>query len=356
MAPGLEVAMRSVSLLVALVCVLGCKGEEESFELNARRIAELAAATCSCSDSVPNTTCAIAYGASLQANLLPQVQAGRVRLDSARWIDCIAELTDCKAPDACEKLFTGTVLENGACVSSQECAAGLRCVAEDAADEQCPSAGTCEEIETFERGERCDREGKCEGDDICGVGTPRGDAGDEPSGAFPDDDAGSDEAEDAGVDAGAEPVPAAGDLVCRKPIEKGDPCPVQQLGEEGTRLCEEGTGCVPDGDDIVCGDPVAAGEACTYGFGTDSIGVSRCAKGHRCDAASGVCVAFDFPKGGDIGEDCDEMQPCLPGFVCIDDECASPLPNGSECESDDQCAAECFDERCAPTYVACGIQ
>jgi hypothetical protein len=351
MAAGLEVWMRVALLLVVPLLVLGCKEKEESFELNARRIAELASATCSCSDSVSNQTCAIAYGASLEANLLSQVQAGRIRLDSARWNDCIAELSGCKAPDACEKLFTGTVLENGECVSSQECGAGLRCVPEDATDEQCPSAGTCEEIEIFERGERCDREGQCEGGDICAVPSSgsRDDAG-EPS-VDPDDDAGVDEA----IDAGADPVPL-GNLICRKPIEKGDPCPVGELGEAGLRLCEPSTSCVPDGDDLVCGDPVAAGQPCTFGFGLDSVGFSRCETGHQCDPSSGVCIPFDFPKGADIGEDCDKMQPCLPGLVCIDDECARPLPNGSECDDDDQCAAECFEERCAPTYVACGIK
>lgn len=338
-------------LLLVSICLLGCKEEKESFELNGRRIAELASATCSCSDSVSNQTCAIAYEASLNANLLAQVQAGRIRVDGALWNDCISELRACEEPGACEKVFTGTVLEKDACVTSQECAAGLRCVADDASDERCPSLGTCEEVETFERGDACDRDGRCEGDDVCGVATS-GQEPDDPDQA--DEDGGTELGdEDAGV---AEPEGQA-ELICRKPLEKGDPCPVDALGQEGALLCEAGTSCVPDGDEVVCGDPVEPEEPCTYRIESRSIARAPCAKGYQCDAAgSGLCKPFDFPKGGDIGEDCDKMQPCLPGLVCIDDECASPLPNGSACDSDDQCAAECFDERCAPTYVACGIK
>ena len=315
--------MRVVALSLAVLCLLGCKEEEPGFELNERRMSELAAATCSCSDSVSNETCATSYEASLLANLLPQVQAGRVQANTALWNDCIAELRACEVPDVCEDLFTGTIPENGECIGTEECAPGLRCVADDPTDEMCGTAGTCEEIETFERGERCDREGRCEGNNVCGIAT----SGDH-----------------------------EGELVCRRPIEKGDPCPVEELGQEGTLLCEAGTTCVPDGDEVICGDPVAAGDACSYGAGLDSVGFAKCANGNFCNPATGVCEPFDFPPGADIGEDCEMRTDCLPGLVCVDDECSRPLPNGSECNGEDQCAAECVDDHCAPLYVACGTQ
>lgn len=341
--------MRAVVLSLIVLCVLGCKEKEEGFELNERRMAELASATCSCSDSVSNDTCAIAYGASLANDLLAQVKAGRVQVDTKLWADCIAELRACKAPDVCERLFIGTIPEDGECISTQECAPGTRCVPKDPTEEKCAAAGKCEAIEKFERGERCTLEGECEGDDICGVDLSS-------DGGEPDED------DDAGAEASDPDAGAAGDgddapsqaFVCQKPLDKGDVCPVSQPG--GTNLCEAGTSCVPDDGKIVCGDPVAAGKPCTFGPGLEAAGFAKCTNGNFCNPASGVCEPFDFPDGSDIGEDCEMRSDCLPGLVCVDDECARPLPNGSACDGDDQCAAQCFDEHCAPTYVACGIQ
>jgi len=342
--------MRVVCSLFAVLCVLGCKEKQEGFELNERRIAELEALLLSCSDSVSNETCTISYEDSLKAGLLAQVNAGRIQVNGDLWLECITELRECAlVADVCERLFVGTRGEDAECASSQECAPGFRCVPGNPDDPKCAGTGTCEAIETFERGERCDRVGECEGDDVCGMtasGAPVG--GDEDAGAEPDDGA------DAG-DSGAAPDDGAGELMCRKPLERGDLCPIEALGIEGTLLCEPGTACVPDGEQVVCGRPIATGERCAFAIGaTQSAG--PCKSGNFCNPASGVCEPFDFPQGADLGEDCEMRSDCLPGFVCIDDECARPLPNGSECDGDDQCAAHCLDGQCAPTYVACGLQ
>jgi len=350
--------MRAVFLPFVLLCVLGCKEEQEGFELNGRRIAELAAATCSCSDSVSNQTCAIAYEDSLNAALLAQVGAGRVRVNGALWSDCIAELRDCPlVADVCEKLFEGTLQENDACASNQECGKGMRCVPGKSDDAMCAATGTCEQIEIFERGDRCDRTGECEDDDVCGVAASGADAdagvrdAAADSGEL-DEDAGDDSSDDANDD-GASGGETA--LVCRKPLERGDACPIAELGVEGTLLCVAGTACVPDGAEVVCGRPIAAGERCAFAIGAmQSAG--PCKSGNFCDPISGVCEPFDFPEGAELGEDCETRSDCLPGLTCIDDECARLLPNGSECAGDGQCAAHCFESECAPTYVACGLQ
>jgi len=341
--------MRVVSLVLVVLCVLGCKEEQEGFELNDRRIAELAAATCSCSDSVSNQTCTISYEDSLKAGLLAQVKAGRVRVNSELWVECIAELRECPlVADVCERLFEGTLAEDAECASHQECARGFQCVPGNPDDAKCAGTGTCEKVETFERGERCDRAGKCEDDDVCAMtasSAPIG--GDEDAGAEPDEGA------DAGE--GAAPVPSGSELTCQKPLERGDLCPIEALGIEGTLLCESGTACVPDGEQVACGRPIAVGERCAFAIGaTQSAG--PCKSGNFCDPASGLCEPFDFPDGADLGEDCEKRSDCLPGLLCIDDECTRPLPNGSECDGDDQCAAHCFDGQCAPTYIACGLQ
>lgn len=348
--------MRAVFLSFVLLSALGCKEEQKGFELNGRRIAELAAATCSCSDSVSNQTCAIAYEDSLNAALLAQVNAGRVRVNGAIWSDCIAELRECPpVADVCEKLFEGALQENDACASNQECGKGLRCVPGNSDDAMCAATGTCEQIELVERGDRCDRTGQCEGDDVCGIAMSRADAG-TGSGADAAADSGSELDEDAGDDSSDDVAPGGGEgeLVCQKPLERGDACPIEALGIEGTMLCEAGTACVPDGAEVVCGRPIAAGERCAFAVG-DMQSAGPCKSGNFCNPASGVCEPFDFPEGAELGEDCEVRSDCLPGLTCIDDECARPLANGSECDGDDQCAAHCFDGECAPTYVACGL-
>ena len=142
-----------------------------------------------------------------------------------------------------------------------------------------PIAGTCEEIETFERGERCDLEGRCDrNNDVCGVAT-----------------SGDDE----------------GELICRKPIAMGDPCPIEDFGIEGTQLCERGAACAPDGDDILCAEPLEEGEPCFYTVGEVS-GAGLC-KGTFCDPVSGVCTPFPFPEGAELGDDCEMARDCQPG-------------------------------------------
>jgi hypothetical protein len=318
--------MRAVlGFSLALSILLGCKEEEETFELNARRIGELANATCACSDSVSVRTCTDSLEASLNASLLPQVQAGRVRVDGALWADCIAERRECDpTSSACEDLFEGTRQQGAGCdVTAQECAPGLRCVADDPDADECALAGTCEEIETFEHGEACELTGRCEDrKDICGVAT-----------------SGDDE----------------GELICQRPLEEGDACPIEDFGALGTGLCERGTACAPDGDEIVCSAPLAEGDACSY-TAFDVSGAGLCDSGTFCDPASGVCARFPFPEGAERGDECEASTDCQPGLVCIDDECARPLPNGSECDDDEQCAASCHEGVCAALYVACDLQ
>lgn len=311
-----------------LVGLLGCKEEEEAFELNARRIGELANATCSCSDSVSVETCTASLNASLNASLLPQVQAGRVRVDGALWADCIAERLECDPTSrACEDLFEGTLEEGDGCdVSGEECAPGLRCVADDPEADECAVAGTCEEIETVKRGARCDPTGRAgerckERGDVCAIAT-----------------SGDDE----------------GELVCREPLEEGDACPIEDFGGAALSLCERGTACAPDGDEIVCKGPLDEGEACAFPAGPLS-GAGLCKSGTFCDPASGVCAPFPFPEGAEEGDDCEATPDCQPGLVCIDDECEQPRPNGGECDNDEQCAASCHEGVCAVAHVACDL-
>jgi len=314
-----------VGLCWVLVSLLGCKEEDEPFELNARRIGELANATCACSDSVSIQICTDSLVGSLTASLLPQVESGRVRVDGALWGDCIAERLECDpTSSACEDLFEGTLEEGAACdVTSEECAPGLRCIADDPDADECSLAGTCEEIESFEHGERCEPTGRCKDrKDICGVAT-----------------SGDDE----------------GELICRRPLEEGDACPIEDFGMLGTGLCERGTACAPDGDAVVCTEPLDELEPCFYTVG-DVGGVALCKSGAFCDPAGGVCRRFSFPEGAAKGEDCDVTAECQPGLACIDDECATALPNGSDCDSDEQCAASCHEGTCAPAYVACDLQ
>lgn len=314
----------SWALPCAVVLGAGCREEEPEFELNARRVAELANATCSCSDSVATRDCAASYERVLSATLVEQVAAGRAKINGALWGDCIAELHACSAvPDACADLIEGTRLKGEACdANSEECAPGLRCEPDDPEAESCGLAGTCRAIERFERGERCELAGACARGTICGVAT-----------------SGDDE----------------GEQVCREPLEEGEACPIADHGLAGTALCELGLGCVPDGDEVVCGEPLGEGEACTFAVG-EELGRAACVSGAFCNPASGVCERFPFPDGAELGEPCEVRADCLPGLVCVDDECAYPLPNGSACEGEGQCAAQCSEGRCAPSFTACGLE
>jgi len=326
--------MRAVLVLLFACCfVLGCEEKKQAgFELNARRIAELAGAVCSCSDSISNTSCAESYNDILQAKLVAQVEAGRVKLDSARWGDCIAQLRACDTtPRACDGVFAGALQEGDACDAAaaaiafgEECADGLRCEADDPDDDDvCALKGSCVEIEMYEHGEACELLGACEDeDDICGVDTSGDEEGD----------------------------------ICRSPIEKGDPCPVEEFGLAGSLLCATGLGCVPNDDaEIVCGKPLAQGTVCTYMVG-DFAGVAPCVAGTYCNPTTTTCDAYDFPPGAELGEDCEVRADCLPGLTCLDDECARPLPNGSACDGEDQCVAYCVDEACVPGFEACDLQ
>jgi len=340
-------------VLIGSLFVWACTDEQEPFELNARRIAELARATCSCSDSVSVEACARPYEASLNASLLPQIEAGRVRVEGSHWADCIAERAACSpTARACDELFAGAVEKGKACdVSSAECAAGLRCVVEDPDAKSCAIVGTCRAIEMFEHDERCEPSGRCEDErDICGVAT-----------------SGEDE----------------GEMICRRPLREGAACPLAELGAAGSQLCERGTACAPDrrvdrdedageeaaaGDseddseddseataEIVCRGPLDEGEPCFFQVG-EVAGVGLCRSGTFCDSAIGVCARFPFPEGNELGEACESTRDCQPGLACIDDECAHLLLNGSECEQDAQCAALCFKGECASSIVACKLQ
>jgi hypothetical protein len=320
--------MRAV-LGFSLLSLLGCKEEEGTFELNARRIGELANATCACSDSVSVLTCVESLSGRLNASLLPQVQASRVRVDGALWADCIAERRECdRTSRSCEDLFEGTLEKGASCdFLAEECAPGLHCVPEDPQadprDGVCALAGTCEELDTFEHGEPCEPTGRCEDrDDICGVAT----SGDE-----------------------------EGELICRAPLEEGDACPVEDFGPLGIGLCEPGTACAPDGDEIVCSQPLEEGKACAFMVG-EVIAAGSCKSGTYCDMASGMCTRFPFPEGAEKGDECEATTDCQPGLACIDDECGSPLPNGSECDEDEQCAASCHEGVCTASHIACDLQ
>lgn len=318
--------MRAVVVLsVASLWVLGCADEEApSFELNARRVAELASATCSCSDSVSKDTCAASYQEQLQASLVAQVEAGRVSVDGTRWADCLAELNGCDpTPSACDAVFKGTRAEGASCFDDSECAAGLHCEPASAdAGVECATVGECVETEKIARGDRCQPMDVCEErNDVCGVAT-----------------SGDDE----------------GEHVCRTRLDKGDACPVEDYGLDALSLCKRGTGCLPDGDEIVCAVPAEEGEPCSF-MVDDQRQQGPCKSGLFCNGVSGVCERFAFPEGEDVGGECDTRADCLPGLVCLADECARPLPNGSECDDDDQCVAFCVDGHCAPGFVACDV-
>ena len=81
-----------------------------------------------------------------------------------------------------------------------------------------------------------------------------------------------------------------------------------------------------------------------------------CNSGTFCHPASGACAPFPFPAGAEEGGECEATMDCQPGLVCIDGACTGPLPNDSECEDDEQCAASCHEGVCAPAYVACDLQ
>jgi hypothetical protein len=281
--------------------------------------------------------CAVANGAEL-TNAVDGVAAGRVQFHEDVAAACLAALPGwaCEVdrrvaiPEACERVFTGTVGDKGACYGLYDCAAGFaceqfgggcphECLPLQPAGSNCSIAKCQPGLTCLKKPESCGAGGCLQPTSVCGTPQPVGQTCssradcEEGLGCVPRSD-----------------CPAAFcPATCQPLVGEGSECRVSEQCPGGSYCSPETSRCVPrgrPGEACSTRRPCEASLACVVPADADT---------GTCTAARGAgepCIA---------GEHTTSPSGCRPGLNCVDGACARPPAIGDPCAEGKQILHPC---------------
>ena len=323
-------------LVVLGVVVGGCGGESVDVDLPPLTVeqycAQVVPAACpalvacgvhvdlaSCVDRLRDTGCGPEPA---------RVAEGRVMFDGEAALDCVLERqadTSCPVgrlwPEACERVFTGTVSDGESCVDTADCGDDSYCAGLDV---QCP--GRCAARKPLGAAatgyDEC-ADGLYEYEDICQRPVARGKSCSPTDGTIIqrrcESGFGCDQTDICLPWRGPGERCGPGVGICDRSDCIGGRCQRARRPGEACDLfgmvhgqCAEGLDCDgPRYEETFCVVPPAAGEPCSRG---------TCGEGLRCQ--SEMCVPLAM-----AGQRCDEVyEPCAWDLFCNDDRVCEELP------------------------------
>jgi hypothetical protein len=310
-----------------LAACVGCDGGSpgavgDVVTLSARLLDTLCSARTACGDYPDKATCQASVRIDL-GQIQADVSAGKVIYDPTQADACINAIAtsvgSCRVSEGlsiaaapCNRMFTGTVAQGGACFMALECVSGAcdltRCVGPACC------AGTCLPAEPqVQLGGSCNGSGQCVAGTFCDVNRPTPTCaavkaeGSPCAGSFSECAAGTE----------CRPVDAQGtSLACQKLPDEGQAC-TPTLGDCDllTDFCDQTT--------ATCKPRLGLGSPCSTAPVDDCVGYAT------CDGLSGKCVAL-----GRVGDDCSlALGPgCLPSLECSGSGTCELPPAGPVCQ------------------------